>query len=126
MKLIIQGEMTDLNTYINSERRNRFIAAKIKKEETERVFWECRSQKLSLITKPSYFIFTWFLKDKRKDPDNVSSLGRKFILDGLVRAGILFDDGQEYVKGFVDVFKIDKEHPRVEITTKLHLPQTIT
>lgn len=37
MKLIIQGELTDLNKYIKALNSNRFAGSKIKKEETERV-----------------------------------------------------------------------------------------
>lgn len=33
-RLLIEGELTALNEYINAERRNRHIAAKIKKDET--------------------------------------------------------------------------------------------
>jgi hypothetical protein len=36
----IEGGLCDLNKYITAERSNRFRAAKIKREETERVSWE--------------------------------------------------------------------------------------
>jgi len=39
MKLVIPGELTDLNTYINAERSNRYAGAKIKREMTDYVAW---------------------------------------------------------------------------------------
>ena len=35
IKLIIPGELVDLNTYISAERRNRYAGAKIKQEMTD-------------------------------------------------------------------------------------------
>lgn len=112
--LTIPGELTSLNEYISALNRNRFVGAKIKKEETERVFWHCREQKLSLIGRPVTISFHWYMKNKKKDLDNVA-FAKKFILDGLVEAGILFNDTQEWVKGFEDRFSIDNTDPRVEV-----------
>lgn len=116
MKLILPGEFTDLNTYIRLERGSKWGAASRKKTETERVHCECKLQKISLIDTAQFFVFMWYLKDKKKDPDNVA-FAKKFIMDGLYEAGVIFNDTQEYVKGYLDVFKIDKENPRVEVTT---------
>jgi Holliday junction resolvase RusA-like endonuclease len=56
----------------------------------------------------------WFEKDKRRDPDNIR-VGIKYILDGLVEAGVLPTDGWKYITGLEDRFYVDKERPRVEI-----------
>jgi Holliday junction resolvase RusA-like endonuclease len=114
MKLTIQGELTDLNTYVNKERANRFAAAAIKEKETNRVYWECKSQKLGKVIPPVVLEFKWFTKDLRKDADNIA-FGKKFILDGLVKAGVLLDDKRDMVTGFIDSFFVDKENPRVEV-----------
>lgn len=124
MKLIIPGELTNLNDYIKAERGNRFAGSKIKKEETERVHWECKIQKLSLIEGSRFFVFVWYVKNKKVDPDNIV-FGKKFILDGLYNAGIIYNDSQEYVKGFVDIVKIDALKPRVELTTWASLPKAL-
>ncbi len=50
--------------------------------------------------------FTWKEKTIRRDPDNVSAAA-KFVIDGLVRAGILPDDGWRFVKGISHEFTID-------------------
>ena len=57
----------------------------------------------------------WFCRNRRKDPDNISSAGRKIILDGLVTAGILQDDGWKQVSSFTDNFEIDAVNPRIEV-----------
>jgi hypothetical protein len=41
-----------------------------------------------------------------RDPDNISSGGRKIILDGLVQAGVIPDDGWDVVRGWEDHFEI--------------------
>lgn len=111
-KIIIKGELPDLNTYINAERGNRYAGANIKKEATEMVQWSVNGQQSivgQIIVK-----FTWYTKNERKDPDNVA-FAKKFILDGLVRSGVLIDDTRKFIKGFMDEFDIDEANPRVEI-----------
>ena len=54
----------------------------------------------------------YYFKDKtRRDPDNYSG---KFILDGLVRAGIIFDDSFFNIN-LVLKASTDKGNPRLEI-----------
>lgn len=49
--------------------------------------------------------FTWRERDRHRDPDGVSSGGRKLLLDGMVKAGVLPSDGARGVRGFVDNFE---------------------
>ena len=58
--------------------------------------------------------FTWICKDRRKDKDNVR-VGAKYILDGLVEAGVLRGDGWNQIQGFTDHFDIDRKNPRIEV-----------
>lgn len=114
MKITIPGEFTDLNTYINAERRNRFIGAKIKKEETERVHWRCKELGLKPITVyPLNVDICWYTKNQRKDPDNIA-FAVKFLLDGLVSAGVLREDGAKEIYSIRHSFTVDEENPRVE------------
>lgn len=111
----IHGEMVDLNTYIQSERGNRFAGSKLKKEETQRVYWEAKSQHMTAITEyPVIVSFVWYTKDLRKDVDNVA-FAKKFILDGLVEAGVLKGDGRKFITGIRDLFEVDKNNPRTEV-----------
>lgn len=88
-------ELIDLNTYIQAERANRHIAAKMKDDQTELVAWECRRQKLPWLNKIEKITFIWRHKDKRKDFDNVE-FSQKFIRDGLVKAGVIPNDGWKH------------------------------
>lgn len=119
MTLTIEGELTDLNTYVRAERTNRFISAKIKRDETERVAREAQAAKLPPVSRyPVRVGFTWYTHDLRKDVDNVA-FAKKFILDGLVLAGVLEGDGRKYVAGFAgEKFLVDRERPRVEVEVR--------
>lgn len=109
--ITIQGELTDLNTYINAERGNKFDASKIKKRETER----CLCYFLGKKAKGKLDItFNWYCKNLRKDPDNIS-FTKKFILDGMVKAKFIDNDGHKTINSFCDNFFLDKQNPRVEI-----------
>lgn len=114
MKLIIKGELPDLNTYINAERSNRFMGAKIKKDATEAVYSLAKEQKLKRVVGEVLMIYSWYCKNKRKDKDNIV-FARKFIQDGLVQAKILKNDGWEDIVGFTDMFFIDAKNPRIEV-----------
>src|SRR5574337_1510710 len=103
MKLVIEGQLPTLNEYINAERTNRFIAAKIKKEATEMVAWQAK--KLPKIEAPADYTFTWYVANKRKDPDNVA-FATKFILDGLMAAGKLDNDSMKWVRSLTHFFEI--------------------
>lgn len=115
MKFTIPGEMHTLNEYVASISHNRYAGGAMKKAETERVFWACREYKLTVRTKPVYITFKWYMKNHKKDIDNVA-FAKKFILDGMVQAGVLYNDTQEWVKGFTDEFFVDKDNPRVEVS----------
>lgn len=112
--ITIQGELTDLNTFIRKS-ANKFARNKIKQDETDRVYWECKKQKIETVDKyPVFILFKWYSKNKKMDIDNVS-FGKKFILDGLVKAQIIKGDGRKFVSGFSDEFFIDQKNPRVEV-----------
>lgn len=112
--LVIKGELTDLNEYVRIERGNKFAGAKVKREETNRIWAECIQQKIELQKKGCFIVFQWYSKDRRKDKDNVA-FAKKFILDGLVLARIIKSDGWDFVSGFLDIFYIDEKDPRVEV-----------
>lgn len=114
--IIISGELTDLNTYVDAERTNKYRASAIKKEETERVYWQCKIQRIKPIGKKEAVIFHWYNKNSRKDFDNIE-FAQKFIWDGLVLAKVLPDDSQKYVPAIrIHKHDVDPKRPRVEIT----------
>jgi hypothetical protein len=78
----IHGSWPSLNEFINAANRNRFIAAKMKQSEMERMQWQMKGtppiQGKVDITLQAY------VKNKRKDPDNIYTYALKLILDSLV------------------------------------------
>lgn len=107
ISMIIQiDKILTLNEYINAERANKYAAASLKKKYTEyfaNVFNGCEK-----ITKPIDIHFIWHLNNKRRDLDGISSIMRKFILDGMVESGILENDNLKWVQGFQDDVKFIK------------------
>lgn len=89
--ILILPMLTDLNTYINTERTNRFAGAKLKKTNTEIVAWKAKEQ-LKPMDKINKITFIFTCKNKKKDKDNLI-FQSKFVLDGLVMAGIIKNDG---------------------------------
>ena len=66
--------------------------------------------KLPVFKKPIKIHFTWIEKNKRRDLDNISAVGKKFILDTLQICGKLKNDNLNYVVGFTDDVEFDKEN----------------
>lgn len=92
VKTIKLPELTDLNTYINAERRNRFLGAKIKKEMTDLVAWYFKMEHFPKMNRIIRFELTWTHKNKKKDFDGVE-FSQKFIRDGMIKAGVIENDG---------------------------------
>lgn len=111
MKFTIQGRLDGLNDYIDANRSNRFKGAEMKRRNEELVMLSVRKVK---INRPVKIAFKWYEKNSRRDMDNIA-FAKKFILDALVKKGVLQDDGWKWVKGFTDEFFIDKQNPRVEV-----------
>jgi len=78
----------------------------LKKRWTEDVWKHARSKKLPAFPGRVVIEFRWFERDRRRDPDNIAA-GRKFILDGLVAAGVLKGDGWRYVQSWTDRFDVE-------------------
>lgn len=115
MKLVLQSSLIGLNEYVNLCRRNRYQAAKKKKDIEDsliiEILQQCKGKKIS---RQADFHFFWYIKNKKQDPDNIC-FAKKFILDSIVKSGLMNNDGWKEVKGFQDEFFIDKENPRVEV-----------
>jgi len=115
LKFVIKGELPTLNEYIGAERASKFYAAKMKKEATERVFWEIKAQTKHLTADKIFLTIIYYCKNKRKDKDNIA-FGKKFIFDGLQKSGVIPNDGWDNVEGWVEDFKLDKDNPRIEVS----------
>lgn len=103
--IIIRTEIPTLNDYIRSERSNKYKAAKLKKEKTLSIAREVLMQTRDIIDSKVNIDVSWYINSEH-DPDNIF-FGIKFILDGIVGAGLLRNDSQKeigsinntYIKG---------------------------
>lgn len=116
MQITILGELTDLNEYTRAQRGNRYKGATVKKRNTDHVqMFANQHDPLPRRTGGYIVSFRWFVPNKRKDLDNIA-FAKKFVLDGLVEAGVLPGDGWRDVAGFGgETFHVDKDDPRVEV-----------
>ncbi|WP_188726003.1 Holliday junction resolvase, partial [Lentibacillus populi] len=85
----INGELPTLNEIIKASKSHPMAYANMKKDYTALVMMHCKH--LPKIDRATIEV-QWYCKDKRKDPDNIAC-GMKFLLDGLVKAGKLKNDG---------------------------------
>jgi len=119
MTFTIQGELPSLNEIIDAckRRRGKWNAySTMKEKETKRILQEFMVQGVRppSIYRPVRINFRWISGSLKKDLDNIAA-GKKFILDAMVKGGILKNDTQEQVKGFSDSFELDRTNPRIEV-----------
>lgn len=109
----IKGDLAKLNEHDNANRTNRFGGAALKKKMTELVAEQVRYQ--IPIDYPIRIGFTWRYSS-RHDFDNIR-FACKYVLDGLVHAGILPNDNQKWVKGFTgdEFIKVEKGDESVSV-----------
>ena len=115
MRLVIKGRLPNLNDLISAERRNRYAAAKLKRDAEEIVLWSAKASLRGKIPTPTIMHYYWYEPNQKRDKDNISSFGRKVIQDALVKGGYLPGDGWSYITGFTDSFEVDKKNPRIVV-----------
>ena len=112
--LIITCELPDLNSIIQSSKISPYKYAKSKKGY-DSIVSAFAKEKLKPITKYPVDIYChWVVKNKKKDPDGISA-GTKFLLDGLVKAGILSNDNFAAINSIHHSFEVDSINPRIEV-----------
>ena len=115
-RFVIEGRLIGFNEYSQMQRTNAYMGAKKKREDTDRIAWIIRnSLRKYRAYAPVTVHFRWYEPNRRRDMDNVAGYGHKVILDALVKAGVLHDDGWKYVRGFTDSFFVDKNNPRIVV-----------
>lgn len=109
----IPGRLAGANEFIGATNRNRFVGALLKREETERCRWA--AARIKNIDYPVKITISWFEPNARRDIDNVA-FGTKFILDGLIQAGKLKNDGRKQVQAIQHEFPSPcPKNPRVHV-----------
>jgi hypothetical protein len=117
-EFFVPGPLPGLNDLISAAKGSggtgRGYSA-LKKSWTGTVWAWAKKARLKKMFVRVYFHFQWIEKNHRRDPDNVSSAGRKLILDGLTKAGIIQGDGWNSVAGWQDQFFVDAKRPGVRV-----------
>lgn len=117
MTLWIPGQLPGMNDLIAAAKGfggKGYGYSKLKRQWNDTVCLLAKAARLPLVAR-ARFAFRWLEKDRRRDPDNVAAGGRKLILDGLVSAGVLANDGWAQVAGWTDSFDLAGA-PGVEVT----------
>lgn len=112
--LIIKGSLPGRNEAENAARTHWSVARKLKKDNTDLVMWECKAQKIKPLQGQARVEVTFYEKDLKRDADNVIG-GLKYILDGIVNAGVFKNDTRKLVKLFIMPVELDRQNPRIEI-----------
>ena len=112
---VIPGTLPQLNDVVRVSKGHWHNYAKEKKKTEDTIIAYIKAQKIKPMDPPVWFHFSWISKDYKVDPDNMA-FAKKYIIDALVRSGIISKDGRDTVAGWIDDFpEKDPQNPRVEV-----------
>ena len=115
-ELWIPGPLPGINELIGAAKGAGGTGAaysRIKRQWGETVWAYAKQARLKRVYGPVDVHFVWREKNKRRDLDNICGGGQKLILDGLVKAGVLENDGWEHVASIEHRFQVDAKNPGV-------------
>ena len=121
VQLVFPGEFPSLNEIIKMSKSHPMAYANKKKQFTH-LARDVGILSGVKVKRKAWFHFDWYSANLRKDPDNIAA-GRKFILDGLVKAGVIKTDQRKVVRSLSDDFWLDRKNPRVEVTIRYRKPK---
>ena len=111
IKVEVPLKMPTLNDFIEASKivRGRWNKANAMKSEYQQkiYYYVCRIPELK---PPIRIKYTWIEINKRRDLDNVSAIGRKFILDTLQICGKLKNDNPNFVIESRDIFELGSSY----------------
>lgn len=99
-RFVIQQKLPSLNQVIEANRGNKYSGATLKRHIDMVI---CQYIQVALLQNKLMPVdecevdIIWHEKTKRRDADNIQS-SQKFILDAMVKMGIVKDDSRRYVK----------------------------
>jgi len=116
MLIIIEGRLPGTNELISANRGSWQRGSHQKKDYTKWCAIQIKSQikYVEVKNKPINLCITWYEPNKRRDHDNILC-GLKFILDGMVKSGLIPDDSQKYIGDITSHIEVDKIRPRIEV-----------
>ena len=107
----VPRRLPTMNEIIGAAKVGYHTYREMKKEYTELVAGTIgltfRFRKLN-IKRKVWISLVFVEKNKRYDPDNIVA-AKKFILDGIVKAGMLKKDGWAEIAGFTETWEVGKE-----------------
>lgn len=89
-----------LNKIINNNRTSKYAGAGMKKTWTNKCHDVCKKQIRQCPIVPVYMAVHYRISTRANDVDNIQST-KKFILDGMVKAGILKDDNFTHIQPMI-------------------------
>ena len=109
-KYYFETRLPTLNEYISAINKNRHKGNELKKSSTNKIKWLSISQNRKKKTLPDLYDINlgWFGTYKKTDPDNIY-FAIKFILDGLVLAKILPNDGRKNIRNIYNNIEQSKK-----------------
>ena len=119
---VIDGLFKGMNDWRDAIQRSPHAGNDMARAAKRRVESLARQQMVPRFDGPVVVVFDWFEPNLRRDLDNVSGSARKWILDGLVAAGVLPDDNMAPVVGLQDWSHIDPMSPGVIVTLTDEIP----
>lgn len=116
---VINSKLPSLNEMIGANRANKYVGAKMKKDIEEIIGWNIKlgvaRGRLRSVSRPCVIQIDFYEKTKRRDVDNIQS-STKFILDAMVKHGILINDSRRYVKQiYHEIYDSDRDYVVVRI-----------
>lgn len=113
--LEIPFRLPSLNEVNAANRQNRFAGARLKRQMDEALSLVIKAAHLKPVQKPCIVHMMFEEPNKRRDVDNVES-AKKFILDALVKSGVLQNDTPKYVLGSPGFTRYSEGGTRVLVT----------
>ena len=111
----IPFRLPGLNEINRSNRTSRYVGAKLKSETDTALAYVIAGAKIQPVQQPCIVHMVFCEPNKRRDADNVES-AKKFILDALVRCGVLQNDTPRHVVGSPSFTRYVEDGARVVVT----------
>lgn len=108
----IPGRFVSLNEFYKMHPMKQY---ETKREHDERTAWAAKAAKIRPYNKRVRYHVLWVEQNHRRDLDNVA-FAKKFVQDGLVKAGVIRNDTHHEIAGFSDEFAYDSKNPRIVVT----------
>lgn len=116
LRFTVPGTLPGLNAYTRDNRGNKYRGNRTKRE-AEACITPFLPRPIANLRYPVTVSVVWHEPNRRRDVDNIT-FGVKFLLDAMVRRGVLDGDGQRFVRRIRHEVACDPSAPRIEVTVE--------